>query len=106
MSLLRSMLIDNSVTLFCWQLTVLTKLLPLSIVKSPGRLKELISELFVVLSRAICWPRDPQDTSEFNSRNLEVHEELHWQRLGEPLAPFSVRKPNLYLHLRAFLRSY
>lgn len=83
MTLIRSMLLDNSGTLFCLQLTVLTKLLPYFIVKSPTRLKEVVSELFVVLARAICWQsRDTQDPLDPNPRTLEIREELHWQRLG------------------------
>jgi hypothetical protein len=85
MSLLRSMLIDNSGTLFSLQLTALTKLLPFFIVKSSSRLKEILPELLVTLARAICWqPRDTQEPSDSSSRNSEVREELHWQRLGGP----------------------
>ncbi|KIM34042.1 hypothetical protein M408DRAFT_5422 [Serendipita vermifera MAFF 305830] len=86
MTLMRSMIIDNSGTLFCLQITVITKLLPYFIVKSQTRLKEVVPELFAILARAICWQSrdslDPTDSNtDSNTRNLEIRKELNWQRL-------------------------
>jgi hypothetical protein len=84
MSLLRSLFIDNSATVFTTELTTMTMLIPQFVAKNPFKLREILPELFAILARAICWqPRgeDPE-ASDVWRNNLEIRDDLHWERLG------------------------
>ncbi|KAG8817977.1 hypothetical protein FRC17_011012, partial [Serendipita sp. 399] len=84
MTLLFSLFIDNSATVFTIQLTALTALLPLFAVKAPERLKEILPELLTILARAACWQArsmDIEDRTDILHNSLQLLEEYHWKRL-------------------------
>jgi len=86
MTLLLSLFIDNSASVFTLELSTLTMLIPCFAVKAPVRLKELLPELLAILARAICWqPRgvEYEEPPDIWHRSLQVREDLRWQRLGE-----------------------
>ncbi|PVG00714.1 hypothetical protein CPB86DRAFT_782261 [Serendipita vermifera] len=90
MSLLRSLFIDNSATVFTTELTTMTMLIPQFVSKNPLRLREILPELFAILARAICWqPRgeDPE-ASDIWRNHLEIRDDLQWERLD---AAFGLR---------------
>lgn len=88
MTLLRSLFIDRSATVFTIELTTIAKILPQMAIKALSRLKEILPELLAILARALCWkPRVTglvrRDTGSDATADAEVREDLHWQRLGK-----------------------
>ncbi|KAG9057066.1 hypothetical protein FS842_008637 [Serendipita sp. 407] len=84
MTLLFSLFIDNSATVFTLQLTALTALLPLFAVKAPERLKEILPELLTILARAACWQArgmESDDRTDILHHNLQLLDEYNWKRL-------------------------
>lgn len=94
MTMLRSLFIDRSATVFTIELATITKMLPQMAINALSRLKEILPELFAILARALCWK--PRTTSTpvgptFSRRDTagsdvvadaDVRADLHWQRLG------------------------
>jgi hypothetical protein len=94
MTILRSLFIDRSATVFTLELTTVTKILPQMAIKAFPRLKEILSELLAILARALCWkprttstPVGPslsrRETGSDFVADADVREDLHWQRLGK-----------------------
>ncbi|CAG7847255.1 SubName: Full=Uncharacterized protein {ECO:0000313/EMBL:CCA69400.1} [Serendipita indica DSM 11827] len=84
MTLLISLFIDNSATVFNTQLTTLVILLPLFAVKAPKRLHEILPELLAILARAICWQSRTGENDDLVGvlhQRLEIREEYEWKRL-------------------------
>ncbi|KAG7452630.1 uncharacterized protein BT62DRAFT_880086 [Guyanagaster necrorhizus] len=93
-SIMTSLLIDNSTTACSVGLTLLVKLLPLLAVHACEKLKEMVPQLLLVLSRLICWKERVSVVDESNGSHVDIpqdffnaspsHEirpELHWERL-------------------------
>lgn len=103
-SLLNSLLLDNSSTVCTIALTLLTKLLPIFAVHACNDLKRLLPHFLAILARVICWrireplqlpsvEHDPEanldlklDEDVATSINtgmdyLPIHEDLGWTRL-------------------------
>ncbi|KIK59820.1 hypothetical protein GYMLUDRAFT_659968 [Collybiopsis luxurians FD-317 M1] len=55
-TLLQSTLYDDSATALSVALTILVRLLPIMAVYDSAELKRIVSQLFVVFVRALCWP--------------------------------------------------
>ncbi|KAK0240261.1 hypothetical protein EDD85DRAFT_927358 [Armillaria nabsnona] len=93
-SVMTSLLIDNSTTACSVGLTLLVKLLPLLAVHACEKLKEMVPQLLLVLSRLVCWKERVSIVDESNGSQVDIprdffnaspsHEirlELHWERL-------------------------
>ena len=64
-SLLHSLIFDNSSTVCTIALAVLSKLLPIFAVKASDHLKSLLPLLLVVLARILCWKERPPSSPRF-----------------------------------------
>ncbi len=93
-SVMTSLLIDKSTTACSVGLTLLVKLLPLLAVHACEKLKEMVPQLLLVLSRLVCWKERVSIVDESNGSQVDIprdffnaspsHEirpELHWERL-------------------------
>jgi hypothetical protein len=98
MSLLSSLLLDNSTTVCTMGLTLLVKLLPIFAVYACEDLKRMLPELLAILARIMCWkerfPSSAYDSPDGaphaeieqeleieSNRVLYVRSDLDWQQL-------------------------
>jgi hypothetical protein len=102
-SIMTSLMVDNSTTICAMSLNLLTKLLPLFAAHAREELKLIMSPLFAILARVMCWKESAAafnaadlaacsdlDDSEGEvsptsvvevARTFDIRPELEWQRL-------------------------
>ncbi|KAA1469542.1 hypothetical protein DENSPDRAFT_816598 [Dentipellis sp. KUC8613] len=100
-SMLTSLLVDNSTTVFSIALKIVAKLITVFAVKECNQLKRMLPRLFAIYARLICWqerqPVDVEDGASSDdsegtasgmhhhavegSRALDISPDFQWQRL-------------------------
>ncbi|EJD53280.1 hypothetical protein AURDEDRAFT_110965 [Auricularia subglabra TFB-10046 SS5] len=117
-SILLSLTVDNSTSVFTVGLTVIVTMLPHLAIQAHELLVKRLPTLFAILARALCSnglqrsegardrgvQNDGEDSDgftwtdstgiQFQGKALEVRPDLHWQRLEASFVPISSRLPS------------